>query len=221
MTRFQIEVPNGTTSKTDEIATLKKITEKFAGTGSYLADLFTQELFDWAEQQILVDFPPNVFDHWTADHDNAVKTIDRLRTEEGGWTKQIDQLEKSLEDHQGAIEDQKAVAIALSNESAERLEGIEILKAENAKLQAHNWELFQENNELKARNVELAEKIKELKVRLFDYMEDDGTGIIERATSTDEPELMDDETLNKIRDQSPEQHGDPNRGSFYTYNPES
>lgn len=48
-------------SKAEELAALKKAAQLFQP-GTYLHDLFTERFFDWIENQMRNDFPPDVYD---------------------------------------------------------------------------------------------------------------------------------------------------------------
>ena len=59
--QITIDIPNSSTSGKEEIGILRKLVEDFAGSGTYLEDLFSPMLLKWTENMILgFEYDPEI-----------------------------------------------------------------------------------------------------------------------------------------------------------------
>lgn len=204
MTRIHINIPDSQTGKAEEIAILQKLVDNFAGTQSYLASLFTVDLFNWASEQIRCDFPPNIAAHWRADSKELTKANDDLKICVRELEDQIKTLSNELEDHQLAIEAQKAQVIELSKECEDHRSTIFDLREQRTK-SIDKWQGAETGRHLLQRRLDHAYlKIQTLKARLFDYIEAEQDVKGDGEVEIDPANLMTDEELDKIRSTSDE-----------------
>lgn len=154
-----IETPTGInsqTGKSEEIEILSRITNRFRGTQSYLASLFTNNLLDYFSDAVKDDFCPDVMADYRAEMENRRKYESELssaRISNELLNKDIEKLRdqarceleyrnKKIDEHQKVIDDLRMRLAEKSND-----------------VQCANQEVGR-----------LAEQVRDLKVKLFDLM---------------------------------------------------
>lgn len=184
MTRIQITIPDHETSKQEEIELLEKLTENLGGSQSYLSNLFTPALFEWAGEMILEDFAPDIYKNYTEAHE-------KLRIGAQAFNK----LTRDLDDHKAAIEEQKKSLILICEESNERAEEIRQLESGMTEMRRSRTNAIIEGNAQAVLLGQMKTEILNLKAALYDF-----------EHQADEPpqlelsgRIMSDEELEKIR----------------------
>ena len=137
MARFMIEVEDGM-SKEMEAKVLNKLYEAFAGTDTYLEQLFTAPFVSWVNTKIRDDIFPEVIqyvnqDRYNEEIDRLAKLVDdaevtnqaninlihRLERDVDGLTKENKQYEAAIPDYDSEIAEKRSIIDALEQEIVE------------------------------------------------------------------------------------------------------
>jgi polyhydroxyalkanoate synthesis regulator phasin len=137
MARFMIEVEDGM-SKEMEAKVLDKLYEAFAGTDTYLEQLFTAPFVSWVNTKIRDDIFPEVMqyvhqDRYNGEIDRLAKLVDdaeitnqaninlihRLERDVDGLTKENQQYEAAIPDYDSEIAEKRGIIDGLEQEIVE------------------------------------------------------------------------------------------------------
>ena len=137
MARFMIEVEDGM-SKEMEAKVLNKLYEAFAGTDTYLEQLFTAPFVSWVNTKIRDDIFPEVIQYVNQDRYNEeidrlaklvadaevtnqanINLIHRLERDVDGLTKENKQYEAAIPDYDSEIAEKRSIIDALEQEIVE------------------------------------------------------------------------------------------------------
>jgi len=119
----EVCVTEGHLNKTLEIEILQNMSDAFKDTDTYLASLFTQELVNWATEQIRNDFPPDIFDffrreeaaaHAQRQDANEALTNEKMNVDDLG--KEVDRLKKEVKEAEQALDEAKEETAAYAQE---------------------------------------------------------------------------------------------------------
>lgn len=163
--------PTSATTKAAEQEQLTALRDFYAGTQSYLADLFTTGLVEWATRQIAEGGVPNIFEwyeHSMAETVAAQKSMDGLREtlqrdlkeartdrDEARNGRRIldDLLLKERDEHRNyvtrAVNERTELLDMINNESAAKHEAISLCQqqaAEIVRLKALLWDMSEKLN---------------------------------------------------------------------------
>lgn len=143
--------------KAEEIELLRKMCSEFAGSGTYLENLFTPQFCDWAEQQIKNDFTVNVYDYYVQTAESLNQFQAQTNKNLIDVARKIDGLSHNLEIASNLIESNET-RIKSKNERIEQLnETAEKLSDKIAELTSENERLNDELLRLKAKLYDINE----------------------------------------------------------------
>jgi hypothetical protein len=154
-----IEAPCGIgsqTGKSEEIEILSRITNRFRGTQSYLASLFTGSLLEYFEGTVKDDFTPDIMADYRCEIENRRKAeaaLSSANTSNHILTQDIEKLREQarceLEYRNKKIDEYQKVIDDLRMRLAEKSNAHQCANQENIRLSEH---------------------VRDLKVKLFDIM---------------------------------------------------
>ena len=152
-----IEAPCGIgsqTGKSEEIEILSRITNRFGGTQTYLASLFSAALLEYFSNTVKDDFSPDIMADYRAEMENRRKAdaeAASLRT----------QLESRNKDYERLENMAKGELIGKNNTIKQFEAAVDDLRRRLA-------EKANQTSCAEQENMRLTEQVKELKVMLFD-----------------------------------------------------
>lgn len=156
MSEIRITVPTTSTTKQEEIETIEKLQKSFAGTGSYLASLFSEKMVAWVAEQIRNDFIPDLYGAFMFTEEEAGRVGEAARSELRQAEAEIKRLTSELSMAQESRDRQATMK--------EQYKGL--YETTSQQLVEMNGERNQAVADLEAAN----QKIIELKARLFDLL---------------------------------------------------
>jgi vancomycin resistance protein YoaR len=152
---------NSQTGKSEEIAILQEITERMAGTQTYLESLFTGDLLEWFEGKVHDDFCPNIMAEYHAELENSRNYQNELyaaNTQIANLTAQID---RNKENARSMIAAKESTIADLTDRLTAHQVVLAKCRVALTDEQSIKAAIISERDDLKA-------QIKDLKVMLFD-----------------------------------------------------
>jgi hypothetical protein len=152
---------NSQTGKSEEIEILSLITERMAGTQTYLESLFDAALLDWFKGQVHDDFCPNIIASYYAEQE----TNRNLNSELQKSNLIIESMEKQIESNK----DNARALLAGKDKAIEQ--GAELLNSRQINLAACQVALGDERRikeAITSERDELSNQVIKLKAMLFD-----------------------------------------------------